>query len=118
MEAKVSPNKANTGQNLEVKLRNTKEIKSTKNDTIVPKQLVLTKYYPLQATEKMSIKQVGQGLTRLGRGLGLPGAMSPKDLINNPTILAGKTGLWKIAIKQETAEFPEGNEIKDIVIEG
>lgn len=117
-EATVGPNKAQTGRNLNVKLKSTKEIRSTKGDVMAPGALVLSKYYPLQATDKMSLKQVAQGIARLAKGLGLPASLTATDIINNPSILAGKIGLFKVAVKQETAEYPEGNEVKDIVIEG
>ena len=117
-EPKVGPNKAQTGRNLEIKLKNTKEVKSTKGEIMHAKALVLSKYYPLQASEKMSIKQVAQSIARLAKGLGLNASITPKDIIDNPSMLSGKVGLFKVAIKQETSEYPEGNEVKDIVIEG
>ena len=116
--AAVGPNKAQTGRNLEIKVKSTKEIKPIKGDMMAVGQLTLTKYYPLQATEKMSINAVAKGIARLCKGLGLPASLTANDVINNPTILTGKIGLWKVGHKQETSEFPEGNEVKDIVIEG
>ena len=118
IEAKVGPNKAQTGRNLEVKIKSTKEIKAVKGDIMGAGALVLTKYYPLQATEKMTMKQVAQSLARLAKGIGLPASLTPNDIISNPSVITGRTGLWKIGIKQETSEFPEGNEVKDVVIEG
>ena len=117
-EPKVANNKRQDGRNLEIKWKNTRELKSTKGDVIAPKQLVLTQYFPLQATEKMTIKQVAQGIARLAKGIGLPASITPNDIINNPSILSGKTALVKVGIKQETTEYPEGNEVKGVVIEG
>lgn len=117
-EASVGPNKAQTGRNLVLKCKSTKEIKSVKGDIMPAGSLVLTKHLPLQASDKMSIKQVSQSIARWARGFGLPPTLSAADIIANPTVFNGRTGLVKVAHKQETSEFPEGNEIKDVVIEG
>ena len=63
-------------------------------------------------------KQIAQDLTRIIRGAGLPGSTTPRELIDNPTVLAGKTLLVKVGLRQETAEFPESNEVKGVVLEG
>jgi hypothetical protein len=117
-EASVIPNKAQTGRNLLLKWQNTKEIKSTKGDMMAVKQLTLSQYMGLQATEKKTAKAVAQDIARLAKGVGLSASITPLDVINNPSILVGKLALVKVGHKQETSEYPEGNEIKGVVLEG
>lgn len=116
--AAVADNAAKTGKNIVLKMANTKEVKSTKNELIPPGQLVLTRYISLTQTEKRTNANIAKDIARLCRGLGLPAAVTGRDVINNPTILQGKTGLWKIKVAQETQEFPERNEVGDLVVEG
>ncbi len=116
-EAKLVDKKDDpTRKNLVITLKSTKETRSTKGSIMAPGALTLSKYYPTAATEKMDIRKVAQGFARLAKGVGLSGGVTPKGIIDNPSILVGKTAIWKVAIKQETSEFPEGNEIKDVVI--
>ena len=118
-EAKIEPKKDDASRsNIVLKMVNVKEARSTKGQVIEPGHLVLTKYLPTQATDKMSITAVGQGIAKHIRGLGLPASLSPRDAINNPSVFAGKTGLFKVKIKKETAEYTEGNELGDPIIEG
>lgn len=118
-EAKLEPKKDDpTRINVVLKIKSTKEITSTKNAIIAPGALVLTTYYPTKETDKMTRQQVGQRFAKLVKGLGLPAQVTPKDIIDNPSLVAGKIGLWKVGLKQETSEFPEGNDIKDIVVSG
>jgi len=117
-DAKVEPNKKNTGNNLVTKWANTSDITSTKGDIIPAGSMVITQYTGLTPTEKRSNKDIAQDCARLIRGSRLPDATTGRDLINNPTILIGKELMVKVAIKKETDEFPEANEIKGIVLEG
>lgn len=105
-----------TRHNVVIKLKSTKEAKSTKGDVMHAGALVLKAYYPTKETEKMTRKEVGQKFAKLVKGVGLPAAVTPGDVINNPSVLVGKIGIFKVGIKAETSEFPEGNEIKDVVV--
>lgn len=117
-DAKLEDNKKKDGQNLVIKTKSTREIKSVKGDIMPAGSLVLTQYVSLTPSEKYTNKMIAQGIARLAKGLGLPGSITPRDVINNPTMLNGKFGIFKVKINQETAEFPEGNAIAGIVIEG
>ena len=118
-EAKLEPKRDDASRiNIMITLENTKEVRSTKGSVIEPGHLVLRKYYPTQPSEKQKATEVGAALARLIRGVGLPAQLSPRDLINQPSTLTGKVGIWKVKIKKETAEYPEGNEVGDPIIEG
>jgi hypothetical protein len=117
-EPKIEPNRKGTGNNLVVKWKSTTEIMSTKGDVINPGALVITQYIGLTETEKRKSKAIAQDIARLIRGGGLPVETKISEVMANPTLLAGKTMLVKVKIRQETTEFPESNEIGGIVLEG
>lgn len=117
-EATKQPNKKNTGENLVLKWVSTTDISSTKGDVIPAGRLVMTQYMGLTPSDKRSAKDIGQDIARLIRGGRLPGSTTPRDVINNPSLLVSKTLLVKVSVRTETAEFPESNEVKSIVLEG
>lgn len=116
--ATVADNKDKTGKNLVLKLKNTRAVRSTKGDELPPGQVVLTQYVSLTVTDKRTSKNIAQDIARTSRGLGLPPQVTGRDIINNPSVLNGKTGLFKIKVSQETAEYAEGNQVGGIVVEG
>ena len=117
-EAVVKPNKRNDGNNLVIKWKSTTELTSTKGDICPPGQIVVMQYIGCSVVEKRTAKQIAQDITRLIRGGRLPGETKPSEVIANPTLLAGKVMPVKIAIQQDTDEFPESNKVKQVVVEG
>ena len=118
VEATKVANKKGTGDNLVLKWKTSREQTSTKGDILNPGQVVIPSYVSLAVSGARTTKQIAQDLTRIIRGAGLPGSTTPRELIDNPTVLAGKTLLVKVGLRQETAEFPESNEVKGVVLEG
>lgn len=116
-EATVSPNKKQTGNNFVLKWKNAEEVTSTKGDVLPPGRISITSYIGLTVTDKRTAKQIQADVERLRRGAGLP-AMKLSEIRDNPSILAGKTMVVKVGVRQETDEYPESNEIKSIILEG
>jgi hypothetical protein len=115
--AEVVPNKKQTGDNLVISWANAKEAQSTKGDNIAVGQVVLKHYVGLTETDKYHVKDIAKSVTRVAKAVRLSG-VTPKDVINNPSQLVGKTAIVKVGIRKETEEFAEANEVKSFVIEG
>jgi hypothetical protein len=116
--AEKLPNRKGTGDNLKLVWKSVSEITSTKGDTMRPGTLTVTQYVGLAETDKRSRKDIAKDLVRLIKGGGLPGDTTPSAVINNPTLLTGKTMLVKVGIRQATSDYAESNEVKGVVIEG
>lgn len=127
-EAKTEPNKDGDGTNLVTIWQNEDELTSTKGEKLVKGQLVLTSYVGLtvkpagerggKMRKAWTNDDIGKQITRLIRATGLGGkGIKPREIINNPTVLNGQVALVKVALRQETAEFPEGNQITGFRVE-
>lgn len=110
---------------LHVQWENLDQQQSTKGEVITARQLVITEYIPLLPTEATAEKKayttgdIAKRLTKLKKAVGLPGAITPRDIMSNPSMLDGRPSNVpvKVAVKKETADFPESNEIKGYVLE-
>ena len=117
-EASLVDNKAQTGKNLLLKWKTAKEARSTKGEVLAAGQVTISQYIGLATSDKYTNEMIKKSIARVAKGAGLNASLSARDVINNPSMLVSKTALVKVAVKQETAEYPEGNEIKGVVIEG
>lgn len=114
-------NNLNSG-NLKITWENTTEIQSTKGEQLEPGRIALTQHISLSPTKgsadkkAYTIEDIKRRVTRVVRGTGLKG-VSVSDVIRNPSILIDREGVVKVKVKKETAEFPEGNEIGDVIVE-
>lgn len=115
-EAKVAPNKQNTGNNLVLKWKSTTEITSTKGDVIPAGQLVVQQYIGLTPTEKRTATNIAKDLSQLILGTRLPASTTPGQLRSEPTLLTGKEAAVKLKVQPETDEFPESNKVAMVVV--
>jgi len=116
-DAKTVRNKRQDGDNLEVQFKTLKDVQSTKGET-VPAGFQLTYRIGLTETEKRKNVNIAKDVVRLIKAAKLGDSMTAKQLIANPSQLNGKVLIVKVGIRQETAEFPESNDVRSIVLEG
>ncbi len=117
VDAKVNPSKKG-GKNYSVSLRTTQPAKTTKGDNQAP-GLVITQNISLTPTDKYSQASIDKALAKLAQWAGVSG-VTMGDVRSDPAILTprikGHQGKVKISVSKETDEYPEGNNVKDLVI--
>jgi hypothetical protein len=111
------PNKAGTGFNLRLNFKTVADGTSTHGD-VVPSGVKLTMYIGLTESDRRPLGAIKKDVARLGRAARLPVETTIQQIMDNPEMLVGRTLIAKVGIRQATAEFPESNEVKGIVLEG
>lgn len=107
-DAKVEPNKSGTGNNLIVSHKLAEPAQDKRGEPVSP-GLVLKSYISLTPTDKYPIDSVKKGVTRIARAAKLN--CTVRQLMDNPSMLNGKTVKAKVKVNKETDEFPESNSI-------
>lgn len=113
--AEIKPNKAGTGENLVLKLKSTTPITQTNGkDSFVPGAFKLTHYISLEVTEKLTAESISRSVAHLAKAARVSGSL--RQVLAQPSPLQGKIVDTKVRIKQETSEYPEGNEVAQFII--
>jgi hypothetical protein len=113
-DAQTRPNKAGTGNNLVLKLKSLSEVPTTDGGTLPGGSFTLTHNVSLAPTEKYTPTNIAKNLAGIAQAAGLSG-ITPRQIIDSPMLLVGKTVRVKVGIRKETAEYPESNEVKQFV---
>jgi hypothetical protein len=126
-EAKRGPNKAGDGENIELKWANVNAGTSTKGEPVSAGQIVLTSYIGLTPKPERKDESTGRtirartnidiakDITKVVKAVKMT-KTTPGAIAADCFILIGKEAIVKIGIRNETANFPESNEIKSFVI--
>jgi hypothetical protein len=97
-------------------LTNTSTITSTKGEPMPPGSLPLIGRVSITPSDKMDNRAIAKNIARVVKGLGLN--LTPRQVMNDPSLLVGGKGDWKVKLRPETNEFPARNELGDPVIRG
>jgi hypothetical protein len=115
VDASVAAAKSNpNGQTMTIKLALTENATDTKGE-------MLNKGFPiymrigLTPTEKYAAKDIAKKLADVLKKCGYATGVTPRQFISTPRMIVGKIVRAKVAIRKETDEFPESNEVKSLV---
>jgi hypothetical protein len=106
----VGSNQKGTGELLTVPLRSCGELTSTDGERL-PAGFGLTAWVGLTPTGNRTEGAIAKDLALLAKSAGLLTA-TPRQLIENPTVLQDKIVKCKVSIQKETAEWPERNQVR------
>lgn len=116
--AEVKPSKKG-GQNLVVQFETKEATQSVKGEQVAA-GFVLTNNVGLTPTEKYSAIDIGKRIASICQSAQLLG-VSPRDIINDPKKLVGRTVLAKVQVSAERTDketgsvYPERSEIASFV---
>lgn len=120
--------KAQDGDRLTIVFETTTPQKSTNGETIAPGGIKVSHYIGVTErparTETRDGKEVhieaytgekiGKAVAAVGKAARLN--VTPRELINNPAQLEGKTLRCKVKNNKETDQFPESNKIAEFIV--
>lgn len=120
IEAEKKVNKAQTGDNLVVKHILTEGAQDIKGEPVSP-GFVITSYISLTETQGGNGKQpytidnIKKGVARVAKAAGVSATV--RQIMDNPTILNGKSVRANVGISKETSEYPASNKINGYATE-
>ena len=96
-----------------------------KGEQIEAGKILLTQHILITPTGKMDVKMLKKAVARFAVATG-NGSLQLRELVedirkstkDSPSCVVDKPLTIKVAVASETTDFPERNEVKDIVLEG
>ena len=113
VEAKKEPSKDGEKENLNLQLKTIKEETATTGDREAA-GFYLFHTISLSPTEKYTGQRIVQALGELCQSARVNVKLGV--LLDDPSILKGKTVVAKVALQKETDEYPERNNIKNFIV--